>query len=53
MSNENIENIHSSISLKQKLDNDESLIYKVVLNSDEENSSYGINVKYKLSNIFL
>ncbi|MDD2895913.1 MAG: hypothetical protein PHG81_07815 [Aliarcobacter sp.] len=51
--NENVVNMHSYISLKQKLNSDELLVYKVVLNNNDENTSYGINIRYKLTNIVL
>lgn len=50
---ENVINLQSYISLKQKLNDEELLIYKIVLNSDTEVTSYGINIRYKLTDIVL
>lgn len=50
---ENVINLQSYISLKQKLNDEELLIYKIVLNSDTEVTSYGVNIRYKLTDIVL
>lgn len=46
-------NLQSYIALNQKINDDELLIYKIVLNSDTDVTSYGINVRYKLTDIVL
>lgn len=50
---EKVINVQSYISLNQKVNDDELLIYKIVLNSDTEVTSYGFNIRYKLTDIVL
>ena len=50
---EKVINVQSYISLNQKVNDDELLIYKIVLTSDTEVTSYGFNIRYKLTDIVL